>query len=221
MIYGYLRVSTTQQDVSAQKHGILEYGNKHGLSGIQFVEDTASGKIHWRKRNLNALISKCEPGDVLLFAEFSRIGRSTLQVLEFLHDAAERDVKIHIVKQSMIVDGSLQSRIMATVMGLVAEMEREFTSQRTKEGLRNAVANGKTLGRPKGTKAEVLKLDKDPGPDKIRGWIEKDLGMVAVAKLCGCSRSTLYAYCQERKITIPAKRPRQKKEKEEAHATAN
>jgi len=48
--YAYSRVSTDQQDVEKQKHGILEYANQHGISGMVFVEDTASGKANWKER---------------------------------------------------------------------------------------------------------------------------------------------------------------------------
>ena len=43
----YLRVSTDRQDVDNQRHGILEYANKQGITDLTFVEDTASGKIKW------------------------------------------------------------------------------------------------------------------------------------------------------------------------------
>ena len=211
-LYAALRVSTGAQDTANQKHGILEYANEKGLTGIVFIEDTASGTKHWRERRFGQMLNDCTTGDVILFAEISRIGRSALQVLEFLHEAAERGVQVHIVKQRFVVDGSMQSTIMVTMLGLAAQIEREFISQRTKEALAKRRADGLALGRPKGTKAEVLKLDKDPGQDKIREWIEKDLGMTAVAKLCSCARPTLYDYCRERKIPIPKKRKAQPKQ---------
>lgn len=201
--YGYLRVSTTQQDYAAQKHGILEYANKCGITGIHFVDDTASGKISWRLRKVGELLQQAEPGDTFLFAEFSRIGRSTLQVLEFLHEAAEKNIRVHIVKQNMIVDGSIQSRIISTIMGLVAEMEREFTSRRTKEGQAVARANGKIIGRHHGSKNKSRKLDEHAA--NIPHWV-KTVGMTATAKLCDCATSTLYDYCRDKSIPIPEKR---------------
>ena len=50
--YAYLRVSTDAQDVENQKHGILEYANQNGISGLEFIEDTVSGKKKWRARKL-------------------------------------------------------------------------------------------------------------------------------------------------------------------------
>lgn len=221
MIYGALRVSTSQQDTANQKHGILEYANERGgLSSLVFVEDTAGGKIHWRERKFGEMLRNCQAGDTILFAEISRIGRSALQVLEFLHEAAERQVQVHIVKQRMIVDGTMQSKIAVTMLGLAAEIEREFISQRTKEGLARRKAAGVKLGRPAGSKAEQLKLDKEPGKQQIEDWVGKDLGATAVAKLCGCSRSTLYAYCKERGIHLPRRRAGAKK-RNNSHAEQN
>ena len=83
--YAYLRVSTDQQDVDNQRHGILEYANKLGLSGVVLVEDTVSGKKNWQDRKSGELLTKTmKSGDQIIFAEVSRMARSTLQVLEML-----------------------------------------------------------------------------------------------------------------------------------------
>jgi Resolvase, N terminal domain len=66
-------------------------------------------------------------GDAALFAEISRMARSTLQVLEMLEYCTRQGVSVHIVKQQLVLDGSIQSRITATVLGLAAEIERELT----------------------------------------------------------------------------------------------
>ena len=89
-IYAYLRVSTDEQDLASQKHGILEYANTHDMGKVVYVEDTASGKLNWTERKLGELINETAvAGDTVLFAEFSRIGRSTLQVLEVLKTSVE------------------------------------------------------------------------------------------------------------------------------------
>ena len=141
--YAYLRVSTDQQDVDNQRHGILEYANQRGINGLQFVEDNASSKIKWRDRKSGDLLLKTmQPGDTVLFLEVSRMARSTLQILEMLEHCAEQELIVHIVKQNMVFDDSLNSKITATVMGLAAEIERDFISMRTKE----ALAKRKQLG---------------------------------------------------------------------------
>jgi DNA invertase Pin-like site-specific DNA recombinase len=133
--YAYLRVSTDKQDVDNQRHGLLEYANSHKLVPLDFREDTSSGKIKWRERGIGKILQEAKAGDVILAAEVSRLARSTLQVLEILEFAAEKKIGVHIVKNRLVMDGSLPSRITATVLGLAAEIEREFISARTTEAL--------------------------------------------------------------------------------------
>ncbi len=114
----YLRVSTDDQDVDNQRHGILEYANSRGFANLQFTEDSVTGKTSWRERKLGELIESLSPGDVLIFAEISRIARSTLQVLEVLEHCVERNIAVHIAKQKMVLGVSMQSLITATVLTL-------------------------------------------------------------------------------------------------------
>lgn len=196
--YAYLRVSTDQQDVDNQRHGILEYANQRGITGLQFVEDNASGKIKWRDRKSGDLLLKTmQPGDTVLFAEVSRMARSTLQILEMLEHCAAQNFVVHIAKQNMVFDDSLNSKITATVLGLAAEIEREFISMRTKEALAKRKAAGMVLGRPKG-KAKKLKLDKKSA--EIRKYLDMGISKSAICKLVGCAPSTLYEWIERRKV---------------------
>jgi len=146
-VYAYLRVSTDQQDVDNQRYGVLVYANARGLGPLQFVEDTASGRLAWRERAVGRLLTETtQAGDVVLFAEVSRMARSTLQVLEMLACCMQRGVHVHIAKQYMVLDGSLPSRITATVLGLAAEIEREFIAMRTAGGAREAAGGGQAPG---------------------------------------------------------------------------
>ena len=197
-VYAYLRVSTDEQDVENQKHGILEYANSHNLSGLKFIEDSASGKTNWKERKSGALMLKTmQKGDTILFAEVSRMARSVLQILEILEHCAQQEFTVHIVKQNMVFDDSLNSRITATVLGLAAEIEREFISMRTKEALAKRKAEGMVLGRPRG-KAKKVKLDKHS--KDIRKYLELGISKRAICKLVDCSPSTLYEWIERRKV---------------------
>jgi DNA invertase Pin-like site-specific DNA recombinase len=70
------------------------------------------------------------------------LGGSPLQVLEILQEAAKNEIAVHIVKSQMVMNGTLQSTIIATVLGLAAQIEREFISVRTKEALAKRKAAG-------------------------------------------------------------------------------
>ena len=195
--YAYLRVSTDRQDIANQRHGILEYANTHSLAPVQFVEDSASGRLAWRERELGRLLcDSAVADDVVIFAEISRMARSTLQVLEMLELSMERELHIHIAKQRMILDGSLNSRIAATMLGLAAEIERELIAERTREALAKRQAEGKPLGRPKGAMNAQLKLDVHA--DEICGFLAKGISKRSIAKLVGCAESTLYDWMSRR-----------------------
>ena len=201
--YAYLRVSTNQQDVDNQRHGILEYANQKSLGHLEFVADSVSGQKRWQDRELGQLlIETALAGDVVLFAEISRMARSTLQVLEILECCMQRELIVHIAKQQMVLDDNLPSRITATVLGLAAEIERELISMRTKEALAKRKASGKPLGRPKGRQSAKLKLD--PRKEEIKLYLDKGISKRSIAKLVDCAPSTLY-YWLERNQLIKAK----------------
>lgn len=197
--YAYLRVSNDHQDVNNQRHGILEYANTHALSPLHFVEDKASGRLQWRSRSVGQLLSEtAQAGDTVVFSEISRMARSTLQVLEMLECSMRRGITVHIAKQQMVLDGSMPSRITATVLGLAAEIEREFISLRTAEALAKRKADGKPLGRPKGRQSARLKLD--DREREIRDYLTKGISKRSIAKLVDCAPSTLYDWLKRRQI---------------------
>jgi DNA invertase Pin-like site-specific DNA recombinase len=195
--FAYLRVSTDQQDIQAQKFGILDYCNKNNLNPIKFVEDTASCKIAWQDRIIGRIMEKATNGDLIVVSEISRLGRSALQVLEILELAAKKEVSVHIAKNHIVVNGSIESTITATILGLAAQIEREFISSRTKEALAKRKADGFTLGRPKG-QSQLLKLDSFA--EEIKGYLKKGINKRAISKLIECSPSTLYLWLKRRKL---------------------
>jgi len=194
-VYAYLRVSTDAQDVANQRYGLLEYANETNLVPVKIVEDSASGKIAWKKRKLGEMLEKAEAGDTILFAEVSRLGRSTLQVLEFLQVAAQKGVSVHITKNKMVMDGSMQAKVMAVMFGLAAEIERELISARTKEALAKRKAEGVKLGRPRG---QAQKLALDSKADEIKKLLEKGVSKASIAKIVECSPQTLYLWLERR-----------------------
>lgn len=196
-IFAYLRVSTDTQDVDNQRHGILEYANANGMSDIKFTSDAVSGKKKWRQRKLGEVLEGMSAGDIILFAEMSRIARSTLQVLEVMQYCIEHQIEAHVVKQRMILSDDLQSRIVATTLGMAAEIEREMISIRTKEALAARIKAGKVLGRPKGPTGKS-KLDKQEA--EIRKYMEKGINKRAIAKLLDVSHTTLYRWLEKKNI---------------------
>ncbi|WP_234085417.1 recombinase family protein [Azonexus sp. R2A61] len=198
-IFIYVRVSTNVQDTQNQLHGIRDYCQERGIVPDTVVEDTASGSIDWRSRKIGELLSGADKGDVLLVAEVSRLARSTLQVLEILKFSSERQVSVVIVKNGLTFDNSMQSRITATILGLAAEIERDFISMRTREALAKRKASGKQLGRPQGALAKHYKLD-EKRPE-IERYQKLGINQTAIAKLVGVSRPTLRTWLGRQQLT--------------------
>ena len=151
-VYGYLRVSTADQDPEKNKSDILNFANAKGFLGkVEFVEEKVSGLKSWKKRKLNDLVQSMQEGDILIVPELSRLGRSLVEVLEVLNELTEKDVKVYSVKENFQLNGDdMQSKVMRTMLGLFSEIERDLISARTKEGLAATRASGTQLGRPKG-----------------------------------------------------------------------
>jgi DNA invertase Pin-like site-specific DNA recombinase len=197
--FAYLRVSTNQQDNQNQKLSVLDYCNSHNIAPIKITEDTVSGKTHWKERKIGEILQAAKKGDVITVAEVSRLGRSTLQVLEILEFAAKHEISVHIAKNRFVMDGSMQATITATILGLAAQIEREFMSLRTREALVKCKLEGKILGRPKG-EAATLKLDAQH--EEIVSYLKKKISKRSIAKLIECSPTSLYHWIKRRRIKI-------------------
>ena len=209
-VFAYLRVSTDAQDTANQKLGVSQYCRERGWLP-SFVEDTASGRTAWQKRPLGQLLQQMKAGDVLVVSEVSRLARSVMQVLEIAKEAVERDLKIHVVKSGMVFDDSMQSKILATILGLVAEIERDFISTRTREALAKKKAEGKTLGRPPGP---VKRLKLDEQAQAIDQMLREKLTKTEIARRLNCSRVTLLEWL---KLRRPQGKPARKKAEPRIH----
>jgi DNA invertase Pin-like site-specific DNA recombinase len=154
----YLRVSTADQDVGKNKNDILHLANNKELGKVEWVEEQASGRISWRKREIAQVLEGLQSGDNLIVSELSRLGRSMLECMEILSIGSQKQINIYAVKGNWQLDGSIQSKILAMAFAMAAEIERDLISQRTKEALAAKKKAGMKLGRPKGSGSS--KLDK-------------------------------------------------------------
>lgn len=133
----YCRVSTNRQETEAQKNQCSAYATAEALPIFQLIEDTAGGSIPWRGRRLVELLDP--PGkytDVILY-EFSRIGRDMVDTLEFLKTCNEIGITVHIVKNNTTVRADIGGKVLATVMALAAEIERDLLRSRTRDALQD------------------------------------------------------------------------------------
>ncbi len=136
-VYGYLRVSTKEQDTSYQRNQLLEYSDELKLGNVEFINDIVSGAKDWKKRQIGSLVEKMTKGDVLLVNEFSRLGRSLLDILDILKTLKEEEVLVHIVRDKLILGDDISSKLMVFMFGLVSEIERDLIKSRVQEGVKN------------------------------------------------------------------------------------
>lgn len=146
----YLRVSTTIQDIEKNKFDILALANDKGLGQVTWIEETVSGRVSWRKRQIATVLDRLQHGDNLIVSELSRLGRSMLECMEILSVASQKGIRIYAVKGNWRLDDSIQSKIVAMAFSMAAEIERDLISQRTKEALAARKKAGMQLGRPRG-----------------------------------------------------------------------
>ncbi len=153
MIYGYLRVSSDEQDINSQKQGVEKFAKDKDWAIDEYITDEGvSGGKDPDKRNLGPLLKKLKKDDIIIASEISRLGRDLYMVMDILHFVMEQGCVIYTVKDRFILGDDIQSKVLAFAFGLSAEIERQMIRQRTKEGLRLREKMGILLGRPPMTK---------------------------------------------------------------------
>ena len=196
-VYGYLRVSTDKQDCDNQKIGITDLAQKLGLSIENWiVDDGVSGTKEPEKRKLGKLLKTIRSGDVIICSELSRLGRKLFMIISILEHCMKVGAKVLTVKDGYELGDNVQSKVLAFAFGLVAELEREMISKRTKEALQRRKANGKVLGRPRGKKnARHIWSGKEK---KIVSLLSQGHCKTKVARLTGMSVGSIYSFLEQK-----------------------
>ena len=195
-VYGYLRVSTDKQDCDNQKIGVEALAEKLGLPIENWiVDDGVSGTKEPEKRKLGKLLRKIRTGDVIICSELSRLGRKLFMVISILEHCMKIGAKVLTVKDGYELGDNVQSKVLAFAFGLVAELEREMISKRTKEALQRRKANGKRLGRPFGSRNKKHILD--DRKDKILNDLRNGLSVIQTAKKNGVGKSAIYRFLSQ------------------------
>jgi len=196
--YSYLRVSTADQDVEKFKHDVLCYANDKNLGKVDFSVEKVSGTTSWRNRKVAEILDRVDKGDRLVVPELSRLGRSTAEILEILNIAKEKEIEVHSLKPEFIVDDSISGKLLATMFALMAELERDLISMRTKEALAARKKAGVTLGRPKGPGKSKL----DPYKEEIIALLKNGSSKKYVAERYGTTPTNLYCWIKKRNLDV-------------------
>ena len=157
-----------------------------------WVVETASGKLPYRKRKLGRLLRRLRSGDVLIVTEISRLSRSLTEIMAIMGYCLEKKVCIYTTKERYTFDNSINSKVLCFAFGLVAEIERNLISMRTKEALALKRAEGVRLGRKPGSDAKMQVLrDNEEGIEKM---LAAGLPVTKICRKIGVSRNTYYKF---------------------------
>ncbi|HOD71607.1 MAG TPA: recombinase family protein [Deltaproteobacteria bacterium] len=199
-VLSYIRVSTNTQDVKNQRYEILEYARTHDLTIDRFIEIEISSRKDRKQRRIDEILQELSPGDTLVVSELSRLGRSTGEVIELVNELVRKKVRFIAIKQNLNINNGhdMTSKIIVTLFGLMAELERDLISMRTREALAAKKAQGKILGRPKGS---LGKSKLDGKEDEISRLLESKVSKAAIARITGVSWLTLDRFIKSRGLS--------------------
>jgi DNA invertase Pin-like site-specific DNA recombinase len=141
-IYGYARVSTRDQDLAVQDADLAAAG-----CAKVFKEKVSGAKTD--RPELVKAIGRLEPGDVLVVTRLDRLARSTRDLLNVLDEVGKRGAGFKSLKDAWADTTTPHGRLMLTVLGGLAEFERELIRARTGEGRKRAKDRGVKFGRPR------------------------------------------------------------------------
>lgn len=188
MIVGYLRVSTGKQNLANQQDEIRRFAESRNFTVNSWVTEVVSGKKNERERKLGTLLKRMKPGDTLIVTEISRLSRTLTDIMAIMGKCLSREINLYTTKEGYSFDNSINSKVLCFAFGLVAEIERNLISMRTKEALALRKAEGVTLGRRKGsyTKTNILMANRQA----IIEMLNNDKSIGDICKRFDISRDT-------------------------------
>ena len=162
MIAGYLRVSTGKQHLANQKEEIIRYAAAKQITVDFWV------------------------------TEISRLSRTLTDIMEIMAKCLRKKIRLLTTKEGYTFDDSINSKVLCFAFGLVAEIERNLISLRTKEALAMRKANGVVLGRRKGscTKLNILIANSQT----VLAMLEEQRTIIDICRHFGISRETFNKY---------------------------
>lgn len=145
-VFGYARVSTTQQDLTRQ----LDALTKDDIPTERVYVDKKSGSSAAARVGLQDLLGQVRPGDVIVVHTLDRLGRNIREVLNLIHDLTERGIHLRSLADPMPVDTTqddAMNRMSMLMLAMFAEMERVYANERAAHARAVRRANGKRVGR--------------------------------------------------------------------------
>jgi len=164
----YLRVSTTEQNVDNQLPALEAYADSRGRQIVEVYQENESAWKSGHQKELARLLADCRNGrhrvDVVLVGALDRLSREgAAAILNLVNTFKAYGIRVISYQESWTEAPGAIGEVLYAIAGWVAKMESERRSERTKAGLAKAIASGKRLGRPAGSK--------DGGKRKRTGYL--------------------------------------------------
>lgn len=193
MEYGYVRVSTKEQNEQRQMIALREFG----IDAKRIYMDKQSGK-DFERENYKKLLRKVKSGNTLVVKSIDRLGRNYDEILEqWRIITKEKQVTIVVLdmplldtRQNRDLTGTLIADIVLQLLSYVAQTEREFIRQRQAEGIAAAKAQGVQFGRRPMVRPMSLPFLKEQ-------WKQNQISARAAAKQLGITHSTFLRWVNE------------------------
>lgn len=191
MKIGYVRVSTVEQHEERQK---IELTQKAQVERI--FMDKLSGK-NTERPQLKAMIDFARDGDIVYVSEFSRLARSTKDLLDIVQKLKEKQVQVISLKENF--DTSTPAGELAmTLFAAIATFERKIMLERQKEGIAVAKVKGVYKGRQRKHKPANWE-------ELVQKYQHREIRSIRqLMKICQCSRPTIYKWLKESGMEIHA-----------------
>ena len=179
-LFGYARVSTSQQSLDVQMQALQTAGVKHN----RIFTDKASGS-HMKRDGLSLLRVKVEAGDVILVTKLDRLGRNTADMIGLIEDFDAMGVAIRFLDDGISTEGEM-GKMVVTILSSVAQAERHRLLERTNEGRLHARNKGIKFGRKPSVSRE-----------QVKSLYTQGTGASAIARQLNIGRATVYKIMKE------------------------
>jgi len=179
MIYGYARVSTTDQDLTVQQDALK-------AAGCEIIRsEKATGTSVQGRDELNNLLDFIREGDDLIVTRVDRLARSIRDLQNIVHTLRERGVELKATEQPIDTSTSA-GKCFLDMLGVFAEFETNLRKERQMEG----IAKAKERGVYRGRKATI-------NIDRVRQLRDEGLGATAISKELNIGRASVYRVLKE------------------------
>jgi len=195
-VYGYVRVSSTDQNEDRQLAAMSE----KGVPKQNLFMDKQSGK-DFERPQYKRLLKRLRPGDLLYVLSIDRLGRNYKEIQnQWRVLTKEKEIDICVMDMPLLdtrngkdLMGTFIADLVLQILSFVAENERANIRKRQAEGIAAAKAKGVKFGRPAADLPEDF-------PHIVSEWEKKKLTLQEAVKLCGVGQATFYRRLREYRL---------------------